>query len=216
MPSEAHVLCYTHQQGSLIISVKKLPDLPLTGEKDGKIWMWHRCLQCPRVNKIPPATRRVVMSDAAWGLSFGKFLELSFSNHAATSRVASCGHSLHRDCLRFYGYSSLRLIFSFSVSLSHSISLPQSCVYSVFNSFPLTRLRLSLFHSRDYSVLLFLTHVHAHTYILSHTQRELQMSFFRMISLSLSLSLSHTHTQRNAQSLLSHSPTHACTHTHSP
>ena len=44
------------------------------------------------------------MSDAAWGLSFGKFLELSFSNHAAASRVASCGHSLHRDCLRFYGY----------------------------------------------------------------------------------------------------------------
>lgn len=46
------------------------------------------------------------MSDAAWGLSFGKFLELSFSNHAAASRVASCGHSLHRDCLRFYGYGS--------------------------------------------------------------------------------------------------------------
>lgn len=47
------------------------------------------------------------MSDAAWGLSFGKFLELSFSNHAAAGRVASCGHSLHRDCLRFYGYGSL-------------------------------------------------------------------------------------------------------------
>lgn len=44
------------------------------------------------------------MSDAAWGLSFGKFLELSFSNNAAASRVASCGHFLHRDCLRFYGY----------------------------------------------------------------------------------------------------------------
>ncbi|XWS19998.1 hypothetical protein CRYUN_Cryun31cG0063900 [Craigia yunnanensis] len=35
------------------------------------------------------ATQRIVMSDAAWGLSFGKFLELSFSNHAAASRVAS-------------------------------------------------------------------------------------------------------------------------------
>lgn len=49
------------------------------------------------------------MSDAAWGLSFGKFLELSFSNHAAASRVANCGHSLHRDCLRFYGYFFLFL-----------------------------------------------------------------------------------------------------------
>lgn len=104
MPSEAHVHCYTHRQGTLTISVKKLPEFPLPGEKEGKIWMWHRCLRCPRTNGFPPATPRIVMSDAAWGLSFGKFLELSFSNHAAASRVASCGHSLHRDCLRFYGY----------------------------------------------------------------------------------------------------------------
>lgn len=107
MPPEAHVHCYTHRQGSLTISVKKLSDFPLPGEKEDKIWMWHRCLKCPRVNGFPPATRRIVMSDAAWGLSFGKFLELSFSNHAAASRVASCGHSLHRDCLRFYGYAFL-------------------------------------------------------------------------------------------------------------
>ncbi|CAK9164460.1 unnamed protein product, partial [Ilex paraguariensis] len=90
MPSEAHVHCYTHRQGTLTISVKKLPEFLLPGEKEGKIWMWHRCLRCPRTNGFPPATRRVVMSDAAWGLSFGKFLELSFSNHAAASRVASC------------------------------------------------------------------------------------------------------------------------------
>jgi 1-phosphatidylinositol-3-phosphate 5-kinase len=50
------------------------------------------------------------MSDAAWGLSLGKFLELSFSNHAAASRVASCGHSLHRDCLRFYGYVLISIL----------------------------------------------------------------------------------------------------------
>ncbi|URE23909.1 Phosphatidylinositol-4-phosphate 5-Kinase [Musa troglodytarum] len=85
MPSEAHIYCYTHLQGSLTISVRKLQEFLLPGERDGKIWMWHRCLCCPRVNGLPPATRRVVMSDAAWGLSFGKFLELSFSNHAAES-----------------------------------------------------------------------------------------------------------------------------------
>ncbi|KAL8498071.1 hypothetical protein ACS0TY_021412 [Phlomoides rotata] len=107
MPVEAHVQCYTHRQGTFIISVKKPPEMILPGESDGKIWMWHRCLRCPRTNGYPPATRRVVMSDAAWGLSLGKFLELSFSNHAAASRVASCGHSLHRDCLRFYGYDQL-------------------------------------------------------------------------------------------------------------
>ncbi|KAG8380214.1 hypothetical protein BUALT_Bualt07G0170100 [Buddleja alternifolia] len=75
-------------------------------------------------NGFPPATRRVVMSDAAWGLSFGKFLELSFSNHAAASRVASCGHSLHRDCLRFYGFGNMVACFRYASIDVHSVYLP--------------------------------------------------------------------------------------------
>ncbi|XP_021610348.1 1-phosphatidylinositol-3-phosphate 5-kinase FAB1B isoform X2 [Manihot esculenta] len=126
MPSEAHVHCYTHRQGTLTISVKKLSEILLPGEKDGKIWMWHRCLRCPRTNGFPPATRRVVMSDAAWGLSFGKFLELSFSNHAAASRVASCGHSLHRDCLRFYGFGNMVACFRYATIDVLSVYLPPS------------------------------------------------------------------------------------------
>lgn len=124
MPSEAHVHCYTHRQGTLTISVKKLPEFLLPGEREGKIWMWHRCLRCPRNNGFPPATRRIVMSDAAWGLSFGKFLELSFSNHAAASRVASCGHSLHRDCLRFYGFGKMVACFRYASIDVHSVYLP--------------------------------------------------------------------------------------------
>ncbi|KAK7294528.1 hypothetical protein RJT34_17417 [Clitoria ternatea] len=124
MPSEAHVHCYTHRQGTLTISVKKLPEIILPGEKDGKIWMWHRCLRCPRINGFPPATQRIVMSDAAWGLSFGKFLELSFSNHAAASRVASCGHSLHRDCLRFYGFGRMVACFRYASIDVHSVYVP--------------------------------------------------------------------------------------------
>ncbi|XP_058005132.1 1-phosphatidylinositol-3-phosphate 5-kinase FAB1B isoform X2 [Hevea brasiliensis] len=124
MPSEAHVHCYTHRQGTLTISVKKLSEILLPGEKDGKIWMWHRCLRCPRTNGFPPATRRVVMSDAAWGLSFGKFLELSFSNHAAASRVASCGHSLHRDCLRFYGFGNMVACFRYASIDVLSVYIP--------------------------------------------------------------------------------------------
>ncbi|KAF6139802.1 hypothetical protein GIB67_009649 [Kingdonia uniflora] len=124
MPSEAHVHCYTHRQGSLTISVKKLPEFLLPGEREGKIWMWHRCLLCPRSNGFPPATRRIVMSDAAWGLSFGKFLELSFSNHAAASRVATCGHSLHRHCLRFYGFGRMVACFRYASIDVHSVYLP--------------------------------------------------------------------------------------------
>ncbi|XP_010323385.1 1-phosphatidylinositol-3-phosphate 5-kinase FAB1B [Solanum lycopersicum] len=124
MPPEAHVRCYTHRQGSLTISVKKLPECILPGEQEGKIWMWHRCLRCPRDNGFPPPTRRVVMSNAAWGLSFGKFLELSFSNHAAASRVASCGHLLHRDCLRFYGFGKMVACFRYAPVHVYSVFLP--------------------------------------------------------------------------------------------
>ncbi|XP_010259723.1 PREDICTED: putative 1-phosphatidylinositol-3-phosphate 5-kinase FAB1C [Nelumbo nucifera] len=125
-PAEAHVLCYTHQQGSLTINVRRLPSMKLPGECDGKIWMWHRCLKCAYKDGVPPATRRVVMSDAAWGLSFGKFLELSFSNHATANRVASCGHSLQRDCLRYYGFGSMVAFFRYSPIDILSVRLPPS------------------------------------------------------------------------------------------
>ncbi|XP_058087906.1 putative 1-phosphatidylinositol-3-phosphate 5-kinase FAB1C [Magnolia sinica] len=125
-PPEAHVRCYTHQQGSLTISVRRLPSLKLSGERDGKIWMWHRCLKCAHKDGVPPASRRVVMSDAAWGLSFGKFLELSFSNHATANRVASCGHSLQKDCLRYYGFGSMVAFFRYSSIDILSVNLPPS------------------------------------------------------------------------------------------
>ncbi|CAA6664582.1 unnamed protein product [Spirodela intermedia] len=101
--SEDHVRCYTHHQGSLTIYVNKLPDFPLSGEKDGKIWMRRRCLRCPRV----------VMSDAAWGLSFGKFLELSFSNHAAAKRMVAC--------------------FQYATTDVHSVHLPPPNLISTVN-----------------------------------------------------------------------------------
>ncbi|KAK1607812.1 hypothetical protein QYE76_031485 [Lolium multiflorum] len=125
-PSESHVRCYIHQHGSLTISVRRLLSQKLPGEHDGRIWMWHRCLKCEPKDGVPPATRRVILSDAAWGLSFGKFLELSFSNHATANRVASCGHSLQRDCLRFYGYGNMVAFFRYSPVDILSVNLPPS------------------------------------------------------------------------------------------
>ncbi|KAJ4792906.1 1-phosphatidylinositol 3-phosphate 5-kinase [Rhynchospora pubera] len=140
-PTENHVKCYTHQQGTLTISVKRLSsDVKLPGERDGKIWMWHRCLRCPSVEEIPPATPRVVMSNAAWGLSFGKFLELSFSNHTTANRVAGCGHSLQRDCLRFYGFGSMVAVFRYSPVDILSVKVPPS-VMDFTNRVPLEWVR---------------------------------------------------------------------------
>ncbi|XP_021864609.1 putative 1-phosphatidylinositol-3-phosphate 5-kinase FAB1C isoform X2 [Spinacia oleracea] len=127
-PVAAHVQCYTHRQGVLTINVKRLETVKLPGERDGKIWMWHRCLRCAQIDDVPPATRRVILSDAAWGLSFGKFLELSFSNHATANRVASCGHSLQRDCLRFYGFGSVVAFFHYSPIDILTVHLPPSAL----------------------------------------------------------------------------------------
>uniref|UniRef100_A0A0A8YE16 Phosphatidylinositol-4-phosphate 5-kinase family protein n=1 Tax=Arundo donax TaxID=35708 RepID=A0A0A8YE16_ARUDO len=125
-PSESHVRCYMHQHGSLTISVRRLLSQKLPGEHDGRIWMWHRCMRCKLKDGMPPATHRVIMSDAAWGLSFGKFLELSFSNHMTANRIASCGHSLQRDCLRFYGYGNMVAAFQYSPMVTLSVNLPPS------------------------------------------------------------------------------------------
>ncbi|KAG1328066.1 1-phosphatidylinositol-3-phosphate 5-kinase FAB1A [Cocos nucifera] len=89
-PPESHVYRYTHQNGTLTVLVRQLPpESRLSGEGEGKIWMWTRCLRCARQGGIPKSTRRVVMSTAARGLSFGKFLELSFSSHSSASRLGS-------------------------------------------------------------------------------------------------------------------------------
>lgn len=88
--------------------------------------MWHRCLRCAPRDGVPPATCRVVMSDAAWALSFGKFLELSFSNHATANWVARCGHSLQRDCLRYYGFGSMVAFLRYSPIDILSVYLPPS------------------------------------------------------------------------------------------
>ncbi|XP_042381807.1 putative 1-phosphatidylinositol-3-phosphate 5-kinase FAB1C isoform X2 [Zingiber officinale] len=126
-PTEAHVRCYTHQQGSLTILVRRLPSIILPGHRDGRIWMWYRCLKCEKdMDGVPPSSHRVIMSDAAWGLSFGKFLELSFSCHATTNRVASCGHSLQRDCLRFYGCRNMVASFYCAPVDIFSVCLPSA------------------------------------------------------------------------------------------
>ncbi|KAK8967030.1 putative 1-phosphatidylinositol-3-phosphate 5-kinase FAB1D [Platanthera guangdongensis] len=115
-PPEVHIYCYTHQNGNLTVLVKQLPSSSsLSGELEGKIWMWSRCLKCEHESGIPRSTKRVVMSTAARSLSFGKFLELSFTSHSAASRLSSeCGHSLHRDCLRFFGLGSRVAMFRYS------------------------------------------------------------------------------------------------------
>ncbi|XP_050234377.1 putative 1-phosphatidylinositol-3-phosphate 5-kinase FAB1D isoform X2 [Mercurialis annua] len=120
---EAHFYYYAHHNKQLRIGVKRLPK-PLPGETQGKLWMWSRCGICKHENGIQKCTKRVLISTAARRLSLGKFLELSFSNELSYGRSSSCGHSLERDFLYFFGLGSIAAMFKYSPVTTYTISLP--------------------------------------------------------------------------------------------
>lgn len=71
--------------------------------------MWSRCGRCKFQSGSSKSTKRVLVSTGSRGFSFGKFLELRFSNSSLFNRLPVCGHSLHRDFLYFFGYGHLWL-----------------------------------------------------------------------------------------------------------
>ncbi|OMO49729.1 Chaperonin Cpn60/TCP-1 [Corchorus capsularis] len=120
---EAHFYYYAHHNKQLTIQVKHLSK-HLPGEAEGKLWMWSRCGKCNTGNGISKSTKRVLLSNAARGISFGKFLELSFSDHSSSSELSSCGHSLHRHYLYFFGLGPMVAMFSYSSVITYTVSMP--------------------------------------------------------------------------------------------
>ncbi|CAI0396239.1 unnamed protein product [Linum tenue] len=118
---EVHFYYYVHHDKQLTIRVKRLLKA-LPGEAEGKLWMWSRCAKCKGDSK---STKRVLVSGAALSLSFGKFLELSFSDQSSFGKSSSsCGHSLERDFLYFFGLGPFAALFKYSQVTTHTISLP--------------------------------------------------------------------------------------------
>ncbi|KAK6131113.1 hypothetical protein DH2020_035142 [Rehmannia glutinosa] len=122
---EVHIFYYAHHNKQLTIQVTHLPARKsLPGETEGKLWMWSRCDQCKFHDGTSISTKRVVISTAARGLSFGKFLELGFSNHSSFCSPSTCGHSFHKDFLHFFGLGPMVAMFKYSPIATHSVSLP--------------------------------------------------------------------------------------------
>ncbi|XP_009589126.1 putative 1-phosphatidylinositol-3-phosphate 5-kinase FAB1D isoform X1 [Nicotiana tomentosiformis] len=123
---EDHIFYYAHYNKLLAIQVRSLPtDKGLPGESEGKIWMWSRCGRCKFQTGSSKSTKRVLVSTGSRGFSFGKFLELSFSNTSLFNRLSSgCGHSLHRDFLYFFGLGRMVAMFKYSTITTYSVSLP--------------------------------------------------------------------------------------------
>ena len=89
--------------------------------------MWSRCSKCePDKEK---ATKRVLISTGARGLSFGKFLELSFSSHSSFNRLANCGHCFQKDFLYFFGYKPWPIDF-ICLLIFHLLSLVFPVIFS--------------------------------------------------------------------------------------
>ncbi|KAG0585739.1 hypothetical protein M758_2G033500 [Ceratodon purpureus] len=122
-PMEDHEQRYTHARGCLTLYSKVLRGAPLPSEKEGKIWMWHRCLRCARPDGIPPTTRRVPLSDSAQNISFGKFLQLSFSKQAVET-TTGCGHCAYRDSLRFFGIGNTVACFLYNPIKLLAVTVP--------------------------------------------------------------------------------------------
>ncbi|KAK6276842.1 hypothetical protein POUND7_017165 [Theobroma cacao] len=120
---EAHFYYYAHHNKQLTIQVKQLSK-HLPGEAEGKLWMWCRCGKCKTGNGISKSTKRVLISTTARGLSFGKFLELSFSDRSSSSGLSSCSHSMQRDFLYFFGLGSMVAMFSYSSVTTYTVSMP--------------------------------------------------------------------------------------------
>ncbi|CAA7018682.1 unnamed protein product [Microthlaspi erraticum] len=123
---EAHFYYYNHRNKQLTIQIKTLPLTKcLPGGEKGKIWMWSRCGKCKKKTGNRRSTKRVLISTAARTLSFGKFLELSFTQQTFLNRLCSCGHSFDRDFLHFFGLGSMVAMLSYSPVSSYTVSLPR-------------------------------------------------------------------------------------------
>eukprot|EP00898_Chlorokybus_atmophyticus_P001216 jgi/Chlat1/2095/Chrsp17S02689 len=132
MDGPSHVRTYTHAHGRLTVSVHTMPSLSvLPLDSNGTLWMWHCCRACmaKHTSDDPLAFARCVrMSSATWSLSFGKFLELSFSEHYTVSALESCNHSLHRDHLRFFGRGDMVACFEYDSVVPLRVHMPATAM----------------------------------------------------------------------------------------
>ncbi|XP_022972867.1 putative 1-phosphatidylinositol-3-phosphate 5-kinase FAB1D isoform X1 [Cucurbita maxima] len=122
---EAHFYYYAYYGKQLSIQVRQLPEyVVLPGETEGKLWMWSRCSKCKSKGEPCTSTKRVLISTAARSLSFGKFLELCFSDETLPSKSSGCGHSLFGDFLYFFGLGNRVAMFRYSTAVIYMVSMP--------------------------------------------------------------------------------------------
>lgn len=130
-----HEICsYVHSMGC--VTVKLNED---RGARNlSQILMWSWCSKCQEM------TPNVAMQKDTWCLSFGKYLEMRFHNHAYRRRCldtkeaeqcdadggnnAVCTHSLHRDYVQNFSFNGIVATFSYTPIDVWEINLPSLIV----------------------------------------------------------------------------------------
>jgi hypothetical protein len=129
---EAHVRTYLHGKGRIALRVRHAPrGIKAHARNKGGMWLWSRCLRCDKLatqgdehaKRMQASRRKVLLSEEAKAISFGRFIELTL---AGSELKSSCGHSLHRDHVRFLACEQGVACLQYQTVVPLAVHIPQT------------------------------------------------------------------------------------------
>ncbi|KAK5724092.1 Mitochondrial distribution and morphology protein 12 [Elasticomyces elasticus] len=111
---------YVHGYGQLTISVQRYPSR--IRDCDHTMLMWSSCRQCRAETPLIP------ISDNTWKYSFAKYLELSFWSSPLRPRADVCGHDVHKDFLRCFGFQGMVVRVQYDPIDIYDVVVPRSVI----------------------------------------------------------------------------------------
>ncbi|KAK2165368.1 hypothetical protein LSH36_51g02001 [Paralvinella palmiformis] len=122
VPMSEHIRRFVHEQGSLLVVLKRL-EKPMPAYQDN-ILMWEWCRKCKEVTPVVP------MSSETWSMSFAKYLELKLQGKLYNKRStsSSCEHNIHQQHFQYFGYKDTVASFKYFPITLKEICLPPMIV----------------------------------------------------------------------------------------
>ncbi|KAK3117277.1 Mitochondrial distribution and morphology protein 12 [Teratosphaeriaceae sp. CCFEE 6253] len=111
---------YVHGYGQLTVSVQRYPSR-LRG-LDQTMLMWSSCRLCRAETPVVP------ISDNTWKYSFAKYLELSFWSSPLHPRADICGHDIHKDFLRCFGFHDMVVRIQYEPIEIYDVVVPRATI----------------------------------------------------------------------------------------
>ncbi|KAI4713227.1 hypothetical protein J4E89_002206 [Alternaria sp. Ai002NY15] len=112
-----HSRQYVHGEGQMTVIVQKHP--PKLKGMYQTILMWSCCRICGQETQAFP------MSEWSWRYSFAKYLELTFWSTKLHPRAGICPHDIHKDHVRYFGYSNVALRIQYDPVPMYEVIAPK-------------------------------------------------------------------------------------------